>query len=185
MKPKEEDLQYFLEYIFRKPSFWEGQYDGIIRILQNKDALLLLPTGAGKSLVYQLASLLLPGRTVVVDPIISLMEDQIDNLAMMGIDRCIAITSQIGNPQDRTRVLQLFGQGEYIFAFVSPERFQIDEFRESLRTLTVHTPIAMIVIDEAHCVSEWGHDFRTAYLNIGKTSREYCKPRSIYHHYLL
>src|SRR5690554_6848387 len=103
------------------------------------------------------------------------MEDQIDNLAMMGIDRCIAITSQIGNPQDRTRVLQLFGQGEYIFAFVSPERFQIDEFRESLRTLTVHTPIAMIVIDEAHCVSEWGHDFRTAYLNIGKTSREYCK----------
>ena len=175
MKPKEEDLQYFLEYIFRKPSFWEGQYDGIIRILQNKDALLLLPTGAGKSLVYQLASLLLPGRTVVVDPIISLMEDQIDNLAMMGIDRCIAITSQIGNPQDRTRVLQLFGQGEYIFAFVSPERFQIDEFRESLRTLTVHTPIAMIVIDEAHCVSEWGHDFRTAYLNIGKTSREYCK----------
>lgn len=137
--------------------------------------MLLLPTGAGKSLVYQLASLLLPGRTVVIDPIISLMEDQIDNLAMIGIDRCIAITSQIADSQDKLRALQLFGQGEYLFAYVAPERFQTIEFRESLRTLTVHTPIALIVVDEAHCVSEWGHDFRTAYLNIGRTSRAYCK----------
>ena len=174
-KPEEKDLEYFLQYLFRKPYFWEGQYDGITRALQGKDALLLLPTGAGKSLVYQLASMLLPGRTVVIDPIISLMEDQIDNLAMIGIDRCIAITSQIADTQDRLRAIQLFGQGEYLFAYVAPERFQTIEFRESLRTLTVHTPIALIVVDEAHCVSEWGHDFRTAYLNIGKTSRDYCK----------
>lgn len=174
-KPEEKDLEYFLQYLFRKPSFWEGQYDGITRALQGKDALLLLPTGAGKSLVYQLASLLLPGRTVVIDPIIALMEDQVDNLAMIGIDRCIAITSQIADPQDRLRALQLFGQGEYLFAYIAPERFQTIEFRESLRTLTVHTPIALIVVDEAHCVSEWGHDFRTAYLNIGRTSRNYCE----------
>ena len=174
-KPEEKDLEYFLQYLFRKPYFWEGQYDGIIRALQGKDALLLLPTGAGKSLVYQLASFLLPGITVVIDPIISLMGDQIDNLVMIGIDRCIAITSQIADPQDMSRALQLFGQGEYLFAYVSPERFQIIEFRESLRTLTVHTPIALIVVDEAHCVSEWGHDFRTAYLNIGRTSRNYCE----------
>ncbi|ROL56726.1 RecQ family ATP-dependent DNA helicase [Bacteroidetes/Chlorobi group bacterium Naka2016] len=174
-KPEEKDLEYFLQYLFRKPYFWEGQYDGITRALQGKDALLLLPTGAGKSLVFQLASLLLPGRTVVIDPIISLMEDQIDNLAMIGIDRCIAITSQIADTQDRMRAIQLFAQGEYLFAFIAPERFQTIEFRESLRTLTIHTPIALIVIDEAHCVSEWGHDFRTAYLNIGRTSREYCK----------
>ena len=174
-KPEEKDLEYFLQYLFRKPYFWEGQYDGITRALQGKDALLLLPTGAGKSLVYQLASMLLPGRTVVIDPIISLMEDQIDNLAMIGIDRCIAITSQIADTQDRLRAIQLFGQGEYLFAYVAPERFQTIEFRESLRTLTVHTPIALIVVDEAHCVSEWGHDFRTAYLNIGRTSRDYCK----------
>jgi len=174
-KPEEKDLEYFLQYLFRKPYFWEGQYEGIARALQGKDTLLLLPTGAGKSLVYQLASLLLPGRTVVIDPLISLMEDQIDNLAMIGIDRCIAITSQISDPQDRSRILQLFGQGEYLFAFVAPERFQTIEFRDSLRTLTVHTPIALIVVDEAHCVSEWGHDFRTAYLNIGRTSRTYCK----------
>jgi len=174
-KPDEKDLEYFLQYLFRKNRFWEGQYDGITRALQGKDALLLLPTGAGKSLVYQLASLLLPGRTVVIDPIISLTDDQIDNLAMIGIDRCIAITSEIADTQDMLRAIQLFGQGEYLFAYVAPERFQIIEFRNSLRTLTVHTPIALIVVDEAHCVSEWGHDFRTAYLNIGRTSRIYCE----------
>ncbi|MGB9665023.1 MAG: RecQ family ATP-dependent DNA helicase, partial [Ignavibacteria bacterium] len=174
-KPDEKDLEYFLKYIFRKPYFWEGQYEGITRALQGKDALLLLPTGAGKSLVFQLASLLLPGVTVVIDPIISLMEDQIDNLEKIGIGRCIAITSQIENAQDRVRAIQLFGQGEYLFAYVAPERFQTVEFRESLRVLTTHTSIALIVVDEAHCVSEWGHDFRTAYLNIGRTSREYCK----------
>jgi len=174
-KPKEKELLYFLKYIFRKPSFWEGQYESLARTLQGKDSLLLLPTGAGKSLVYQLASLLRPGRTVVIDPIISLMEDQIDNLSILGIDRCIAITSQIEDPEDKSKAMQLFGQGEYFFAYIAPERFQTVEFRESLRTLTVHTPITSIVIDEAHCVSEWGHDFRTAYLNIGRISRDYCE----------
>jgi ATP-dependent DNA helicase RecQ len=174
-KLAEEDFEYFLQYLFRKEKFWEGQYDGIIRVLQGKDVLLLLPTGAGKSLVYQLASFLLPGRTIVIDPLISLMEDQIDNLSMIGIDRCIAITSQIEDPQDRNRVMALFGQGEYLFAYIAPERFQTEEFRLSLSALTVHTPVSMIVVDEAHCVSEWGHDFRTAYLNIGRTSRAYCQ----------
>lgn len=174
-KPEEKDLEYFLQYLFRKPHFWEGQYDGIIRVLQGKDAFLLLPTGSGKSMVYQLASLLLPGMTVIIDPIISLMDDQIYNLAMIGIDRCIAITSQIKDSKDKSRAIELLGQGEYFFVFVAPERFQIIEFRESLGTLTVHTPISLIVIDEAHCVSEWGHDFRTSYLNIGRISREYCK----------
>lgn len=107
------------------------------------------------------------------------MEDQIDNLAMIGIDRCIPITSQIIDSSDRMRALELFGQGEYLFAYVAPERFQTNEFRESLRALTVHTPIALIVVDEAHCVSEWEHDFRTAYLNIGRTSRKYCESNGI------
>jgi len=71
----------------------------------------------------------------------------------MGIDRCIAITSQISDSQDRNRAIQLFGQGEYLFAFVAPERFQTVEFRESLRELTTHTPIALIVVDESHCIS--------------------------------
>lgn len=170
-----ESLRFILKYIFRKEEFWEGQFEGICRLLKGKDTLLLLPTGSGKSIVYQLASMLLPGRTIVIDPIISLMEDQIDNLSMLGIDRCVAITSKIGNPIIRDRILKLFSQGEYIFVFISPERFQTNAFRSAINTLTIYIPIALIVVDEAHCVSEWGHDFRTAYLNIGRTTRIYCK----------
>lgn len=177
--PSEKTLEYFLNYIFRKPSFWEGQLDAISRTLQGKDSIVLLPTGAGKSIAFQLASFLLPGRAIVIDPIISLMEDQIDNLQSVGIDRTIAITSQITDPEDRSRVLTLFGQGEYLFAYIAPERFQTVEFREALRTLTTHSPISLIAVDEAHCVSEWGHDFRTAYLNIGRTSRTYCESNGV------
>ena len=172
-EPSPGTLQYFLNYIFRKPSFWEGQVDAITRTLQCKDSIVLLPTGAGKSIAFQLASFLLPGRAVVIEPIISLMDDQIDNLQSVGIDRAVAITSQIADPQDRTKVLSLFGQGEYLLAYVAPERFQITEFREALKALTVHSPICLIAVDEAHCISEWGHDFRTAYLNIGRTARRY------------
>ena len=177
--PSEKALRYFLNYIFRKEDFWEGQLDAISRTLQGKDSIILLPTGAGKSIAFQLASLLLPGRAIVIDPIIALMEDQIDNLQYVGIDRTVAITSQITDPEDRSRVLTLFGQGEYLFAYIAPERFQMVEFRESLLALTTHSPVSLIAIDEAHCVSEWGHDFRTAYLNIGRTSRTYCESNGV------
>lgn len=178
-KPKEVVLEYFLNYVFRKKNFWEGQYDGINRALRGEDTLLLLPTGAGKSMVYQLSSFLLPGRIIVIAPIIALMEDQIDNLSKLGIDRCIAITSRIFDPNEREKAYKLLGQGEYLFVFIAPERFQTIEFRDSLRALTVHNPVALVVVDEAHCVSEWGHDFRTAYLNIGRTARVYCESNGV------
>lgn len=174
-EPPKVDIEFFLNYIFRKESLWEGQFDAISRTLEGKDSIVLLPTGAGKSIAFQLAGLLLPGRSVVIEPIISLMDDQIDNLQNIGIDRCIAITSQITDVNARQQAIKLFGQGEYLFAYVAPERFQMVAFRESLRSLTVHTPISLIAIDEAHCVSEWGHDFRTSYLNIGRTTRDYCE----------
>lgn len=177
--PSPSVLEYFLNYIFRKPSFLEGQIEAIIRTLQGNDSIVLLPTGSGKSIVFQLASMLLPGRTIVIAPTIPLMDDQIDNLDSYGIDRAIAITSQIDNPQERESVLFLFGQGEYLLAYISPKRFQTVSFRKSLQALTVHTPISLIAIDEAHCVSEWGHTFETAYLNIGRTSRIYCKTNDI------
>ncbi len=156
INPERETLQFILKYIFRKNNFWERQFEEICRLLKGKDALLLLPTGGGKSMVYQFASMLLVGRTVVIDPMISLMEDQIDNLFKMGIDRCVAIKSKIGDPNIRDEILRLFGQGEYIFVFIAPERFQTNSFRDTLRMLTTHTPISLIVVDEAHCVSEWG-----------------------------
>src|SRR3990170_4772591 len=177
--PSPNTVQYFLNYLFRKQTLWEGQYDAISRTLQGKDSIVLLPTGAGKSMAFQLASFLLPGRAVVIDPIIALMDDQIDNLQSVGIDRAIAITGHFNDPQERSRVLSLFGQGEYLFAYIAPERLQIVEFRESLLALTSHTPISLIAVDEAHCISEWGHDFRTAYLNIGRTSRHYCQSGGI------
>ncbi|MEX2028282.1 MAG: RecQ family ATP-dependent DNA helicase [Candidatus Curtissbacteria bacterium] len=173
-EPQERVLQYFLKYIFRFETFLEGQFEAICRALQGKDAVVLLPTGAGKSIAFQLASLVLPGVTIVIDPITALIDDQKDNLFRIGIDRVEGITSQTEGPV-RSQLIQAFSRGEYIFCYIAPERLQSDEFRNNLKALTVNVPITLIAIDEAHCVSEWGHDFRTAYLNIGRTTREYCK----------
>ena len=89
-----------------------------------------------------------------------------------GVDRSAQVTSAVEGPT-RQRILDLLSRGEYQFCFVAPERFQDQSFRESLRILTAHSPLSLIAVDEAHCVSEWGHDFRPAYLNIARTSREY------------
>ncbi|RME42351.1 MAG: DEAD/DEAH box helicase, partial [Chloroflexi bacterium] len=171
--PQREDARWFLHYLFRKDDFWEGQWEVIERTLRGLDSVVLLPTGAGKSIAFQLAALLLPGRCIVVDPIISLIDDQIDNLAAVGIDRCIGITSQL-TTEERELALQALKSGHYLFCYVAPERFQTVPFREALRALTTNTPISLITIDEAHCVSEWGHDFRTAYLTLGRIARDYC-----------
>lgn len=172
--PNKSDAEWFLRYIFRKDTFWEGQWETIERSLKGLDSVVLLPTGAGKSIAFQLAALLLPGRCIVVDPILSLIDDQIDNLSQVGIDRCIGITSQL-NTESREHALRTFASGHYLFCYVAPERFQTIPFRDGLRTLTSSSPISLIAIDEAHCVSEWGHDFRTAYLNLGRIAREYCR----------
>jgi ATP-dependent DNA helicase RecQ len=178
VSPQREEARWFLHYLFRKNDFWEGQWETIKRTLQGLDSVVLLPTGAGKSIAFQLAALLLPGRCVVVDPIIALIDDQIDNLAAVGIDRCIGITSQL-TTEPRELALQAFTSGHYLFCYVAPERLQTVPFREALRALTTNTPISLIAIDEAHCVSEWGHDFRTAYLNLGRITRDYCRSQGI------
>ena len=172
--PSREAARWFLQYLFRKDEFWEGQWECVERVLKGQDSVVLLPTGGGKSIAFQLGALLLPGRCIVVDPIISLIDDQIDNLSRAGIDRCIGITSQIQSARQREQAYRSLSQGHYLFCYVAPERFQMTPFRDALRALTVIAPISVIAIDEAHCVSEWGHDFRTAYLNLGRISREYC-----------
>ena len=171
----EEALMFLLRAIFAKEAFWEGQLDAIFEVIEGRDCAVLLPTGAGKSLIYQLAGLVLPGRTLVVDPLVSLMEDQVEGLRANGIDR-VAQISGYTTQQGRTdEILERIKSGEVLFVFVSPERLQTPRFRTALRTLAQGSPINLAVVDEAHCVSEWGHDFRTAYLNVGRLLRELCR----------
>lgn len=172
--PAEEDLAWFLNYIFRKPSFREGQYKAISRALQGEDTVVLLPTGAGKSVTFQLAGMLLPGLSIVVEPIVALINDQVGNLRGHGIDKAAGISSQISS-LDKQFLIRQTGRGHHFFVYVAPERFQMEDFREALSTLTAEVPVSLIAIDEAHCVSEWGHQFRPAYLNIGRVSRALCK----------
>jgi ATP-dependent DNA helicase RecQ len=174
-EPGIEQLEYFLKYIFGYSSFREGQVDSLKRVLLNKDIITLLPTGAGKSLIFQLATFLLPGVSVIVVPIKSLMHDQIENLERKGISRAIELSGDIESRSEKEKVQRLFYRGQYLFIYVAPERFLIDEFRDTLREFTKEYLISLVVIDESHCVSEWGHDFRPAYLTVGKNSRIYCK----------
>ncbi len=169
-------LTQVLRGVFAKEAFLPGQLEALTEVLAGRDCAVLLPTGGGKSLIYQLAGLCLPGRTLVIDPIIALMEDQVAGLEEHGVDRAAALSSHTTLQDQTAALLQEVASGDALFVFVAPERLQIKEFREAIRTLAHSpTPITLAVIDEAHCVSEWGHAFRPAYLNIGKVVRDVCQ----------
>ena len=147
---------------FGLSSFRKGQKEVIEHVISGNDCLCVMPTGGGKSLCYQLPSLVRPGLTIVVSPLIALMKDQVDGLQKRGI-RATLINSSL-SPQEQNERLEQVSSGRFSMVYVAPERLRNQRFLDSIRA----TPIQLLAIDEAHCISEWGHDFRPDYQRLGR-----------------
>lgn len=162
-----------LREYFNFPMFRPGQEAALDLVLAGRDALVVMPTGSGKSLIYQLAALLLPGTALVISPLVALMKDQIDGLARRHIPATF-INSSL-EAAEQSRRLRALAEGQYRIVLIAPERLRNLAFRQAIK----HVPLSLLVVDEAHCLSQWGHDFRPDYLHLAEARHEFNPPATL------
>ena len=170
LAPFFESADEALEELFGFSSFRAGQREVVDHLVEGQNALVVMPTGAGKSLCYQLTAALVEGVTLVVSPLIALMKDQVDQLQATGLPTT-AIHSAISRAEQQERIEGMY-VGDYKVVYITPERFYSSTFCEALRDIQ----IGLLVIDEAHCISQWGHDFRPAYRQLADVQQRFGHP---------
>ncbi len=162
-----------MDRVFGFRDFRPGQEQILEAIFSGEDTLVIMPTGGGKSLCYQLPALLFPGVSLVISPLIALMKDQVDSLKVMELP-AVAIHSLMGI-HEQEEVLQKISSGFYKIVYISPERLRNGPFMSVLKK----TSVSLVAVDEAHCISVWGHDFRPDYLKIGQALEWLGRPQTI------